>query len=601
MKKIRIHRFNNEQWGRAHLPFFKTFDNYLKNFFDVESINYNKDGNTFTGNIKTLRKINSFGNKPPLSDVDCVIENLQNGDIKVLSFGEYFLNFVVHFAKSDVCSKVLLSHFNWHNLYYWMKRENAVSEISKVRPWIFLPFMEFDYHLYRNKKDKNDNLDERMYWQGSGVDDYRQCIRILEKEGYLQPIVPMDYMSYLNKMSESKIGVSYYQTLDRYRTPYDYPGEFCYREIEYISIGLPFIRIEYKDTVHDPLLANVHYISIPRDVANVAFEKNGERGIADLFIQRYNEVINDEEFLNYISKNQKEWFDRNIMSPNREKLTFDLLGLEEWLNIPDDIQFFSNETPDNSEIIEKNNLELDFSNENIPRLFEEFILFLKEKNNLSEQKKTYNISENNTKESETIKPLDDNKYKNYVLQQSRNVFDVFREFLNKVKPKRILEIGTGGGGLTLFMRDCLNEIGLQDTEIKTFDTKNHSYYETLRENNIEVIIDNLFNEDYTDIIKPNLIENFVKKDGITIVLCDGGNKINEFNLLSKIIKPGDYILAHDYCFNKEVFEKEIYNKIWNWCEIMESDIEKSSEQENLFTVDYENFSKVVWICKQKKY
>ena len=75
MVKIRTHRYENEQWGRAHLPFFKNFDNYLSNFFDVDSINYNKDGNTFNGKISLIRDVNNFGKNPPISDVECVIEN----------------------------------------------------------------------------------------------------------------------------------------------------------------------------------------------------------------------------------------------------------------------------------------------------------------------------------------------------------------------------------------------------------------------------------------------------------------------------------------------------------------------------------------------
>lgn len=582
MKKIRIHRYNNEKWGRAHLPFFKRFDEYLSQFFDVESINYNEDGETFNGNINTIQQVSRFGYNPPLSDVDCVIENLQSGELKVLSFSEYFSNFVTHYAKSKSCTTVLLAHFNWHNLYYWMKRENSVSEISKVRPWIFLPYEEFDYHLYRNKRDNCQTLNEKMYWQGSGVDDYRQCVRLLEQDGYLQPITPMNHDVYLDKMSSSKIGMSYYQTLNRYRTPFDYPGEFCYREIEYMSIGLPFIRIEYKDSVHDPLLANVHYISIPRDVANIEFEKNGERGVANLYIQRYNEVINDNEFLNYISKNQKEWFDRNILSPNREKLTFDLLGLDEWLDA-------------NNKIVESPQAEkIDTT-----KLFEDFLVFLKQKNNLSipEQIPQTNVSEEN---NNVVKSFDVNSYKNYVLQQSVNVFDVFKNFIKNVRPKRILEIGTAGGGFTLFLRDCLNEIGLTDSKIRSFEVIDQNFYENLRNQNIEIIIDNIFSKDYSEITKPELINDFINDDGTTVVLCDGGSKVDEFNLISKLLKPGDYILAHDYCRDKEHFDNEINNKIWSWCEIMESNIEKCSTDENLVPISPIEFNNVVWVCKQKE-
>ena len=332
MTRIRIHRFENELWGRSHLPFFRKFDNYLSKFFDVDVVNYNKDGETFSGRIDLQSEISSFGNTPPISDVEYVIENLDTKDIKVLSFTEYFTHYVSHFAKSDSCSKVLLTHFNWTNRYEWFTREQSIKDIDKVRPWIFLSFKEFDYDHYRKLREEKTKFDDKLFYLGSGIDSYRKCVKEVEDKGYLQKTGGYSFETYLDKMISSKVGLSHYLDLDKYTTPFDHPGEFCYRDIEYMAVGLPFIRIEYKDSVHDPLIPNYHYISIPREHAYVAWEKNKEVGVADLYIQKYLQVKDDQRFLNYISKNQKDWFDRNIKSPNIENLTFELLELKKWLN-----------------------------------------------------------------------------------------------------------------------------------------------------------------------------------------------------------------------------------------------------------------------------
>lgn len=329
--KIRTHRFENEKWGRAHLPFFKDFDIFLSRFFDVESINYNKDGNTFNGNINLINSVGNFLKNPPLSDVECVIENLETGETKLISFTEYFNNYSCHIAKSESCSKTLLAHFNWSNIYYWMKRENAINQLHKIKPWIFLPFKEFDVLEYRNIKNSNFDLDSKMFWMGSGVDSYRKMIRIVEDKGFLQKITTSSHEEYLKRLVNSKIGLSYYLDLNKYNTPYDHPGEFCYRDIEYILLGLPFIRIEFKDTTHNPLLPNHHYISIPREHAYVAYDKYGDEGVANLYIERYKEVINDNEFLSYISNNQIKWSDNNLLNDNKYKLTFELLELNKWI------------------------------------------------------------------------------------------------------------------------------------------------------------------------------------------------------------------------------------------------------------------------------
>jgi hypothetical protein len=330
--KIRTHRYENENWGRAHLPFFKEFDKYLSKFFDVESINYNRDGNTFKGEIELTKSVGSFKNTPPISDVECVIENIETGEIKLISFTEYFNHYSCHITKSETCTKTLLAHFNWTNVYHWMKREGSLKDIYKISPWIFLPFQEFDFVGYRKKRNEINVLNQKMFWQGSGADSYRKMIKSIENKGFLQPIVPMSHNDYLETLINSKIGLSYYLGLDKYTTPFDHPGEFCYRDIEYTLLGIPYIRIEFKDSVYDPFIPNKHYISIPREKAYVEYEKNGDEGVADLYIEKYKEVINDDDFLNYISKNQIEWVENNLLGDVKFDLTFKLLELDKWLN-----------------------------------------------------------------------------------------------------------------------------------------------------------------------------------------------------------------------------------------------------------------------------
>lgn len=328
---IKIHRFDNEQWGRCHLPFFHKLSKYLNNDFDVEYINYNKDGNTFSGTINLLSDINNFGKNPPISDVECVIENCKTKDIKLLSFTEYFNSYAVHIAKSNQCSKTLLSHFNYHNIYYWLKKDNAINKINTIKPWIFLPFQEFNFEYYRTKRLQINSFQDKMFWLGSGVDSYRKMIRIIENLGYLQTIETTSHDNYFKKLIHSKIALSYYMDLDKYSTPFDHPGELCYRDIEYALLGIPYIRIEFKDSLDKPLLPNVHYISIPREKAYLEYFKNGDIGIAELYIKKFNEIKEDEIFLRYISDNQISWSNQIFLKNNAEQLTFDLLQLNEWI------------------------------------------------------------------------------------------------------------------------------------------------------------------------------------------------------------------------------------------------------------------------------
>lgn len=180
-------------------------------------------------------------------------------------------------------------------------------------------------------------------------------------------------------------------------------------------------------------------------------------------------------------------------------------------------------------------------------------------------------------------------------QQHHDVYKVFYEFIKEIKPKRILEIGTALGGFTMFLKTVIDELRL-DTKIMTFDISARPWYSDMVKRGIDVRVQDIFG-DYKDV--PLEIKNYISSEGTTIVLCDGGWKIGEFNVLSKYIKSGDFIMAHDYSVDKTTFENEINNKIWNWCEIVEEDITKPSKENNLNFYNQDKFSKVVWVCKIK--
>lgn len=190
-------------------------------------------------------------------------------------------------------------------------------------------------------------------------------------------------------------------------------------------------------------------------------------------------------------------------------------------------------------------------------------------------------------------------YKGYTAQQHDNFYPVIKKFLEEVRPSRVLEIGTAGGGFILAVREILNEIGLSEVPIKTFDVVETPYYNDIRKNNIEINIENIFDQPYINIVKPEKIIPYIQEEGTTIVFCDGGHKIGEFNAIAPHIKKGDYILAHDYIDTWENYLENFNNKIWNWCEIEEKYISEVSKKENLEFYNQDDFSKIVWVCKVK--
>jgi cephalosporin hydroxylase len=191
------------------------------------------------------------------------------------------------------------------------------------------------------------------------------------------------------------------------------------------------------------------------------------------------------------------------------------------------------------------------------------------------------------------------EYKGYTAQQVDNFYPTIRKFLEEVRPARVLEIGTAGGGFILAVREILNEIGLSNVPIRTFDVIESPYYEKLRTHNIEINIENIFDHAYINLVKPERIVPYIQEEGTTIVFCDGGHKIGEFNSIAPHIKTGDYILAHDYIDTWENYRTNFKEKIWDWCEVEEKYIVEVSLREGLEFFNKEEFDKIVWVCKKK--
>jgi tRNA A58 N-methylase Trm61 len=185
-------------------------------------------------------------------------------------------------------------------------------------------------------------------------------------------------------------------------------------------------------------------------------------------------------------------------------------------------------------------------------------------------------------------------YLGFSAQQNHLAYQIFADFIERIRPSRILEIGTGGGGFTCFLFTLIRDLDL-DCQLISYDICERPTYAGLRIKGVDIQIQNIF--DAGDCRQ--YIKDFIKQDGVTLVLCDGGNKKNEFAVLSAVIKPGDYIMAHDYCENADKFYCDMFKKRWNWYEICDKDIEQACRNNHLIPHNKEVFGDVAWVCRTR--
>ena len=195
-------------------------------------------------------------------------------------------------------------------------------------------------------------------------------------------------------------------------------------------------------------------------------------------------------------------------------------------------------------------------------------------------------------------------YKHLAVSQNQNAVGFFDELFASLRPTKVLEIGTFHGGLSLIIMDLLERNNLQNTILRTYDTEIQKFLIPKAKDikNLEIMTKNLFGYSYMEWKNEESkeeIKSFIDEGNPTLVLCDGGCKRCEFNLIAPLLKKGDVIMAHDYAPNREYFEEHIKDKVWNWMEIEDCHIQKVSDQCSLQPYNQEKAQQAAWLCRIK--
>jgi hypothetical protein len=173
------------------------------------------------------------------------------------------------------------------------------------------------------------------------------------------------------------------------------------------------------------------------------------------------------------------------------------------------------------------------------------------------------------------------------MQQNDYVVPFLSELVKVAPPRRIVEIGTGSGGLTVL---CFVVTG---ANVLTFDMKQLDevparwVYMNEASTRIGWGVEDVFE-------KPNVIEFSIHnpfRDEPAWLLCDGGDKNREVETFAPFLKPGDIIAAHDYCPDRDT---------WKWHEVDEARVNAVAEREGLEVIPELKYDrKAAWWVRRK--
>jgi len=127
-------------------------------------------------------------------------------------------------------------------------------------------------------------------------------------------------------------GEPYYEKMSQYALTLSFNGngEWCLRDVESMGLGIPTLRSEMKTPFYKGLVPGVNYIkgTEPSKSAFMTYHGISFQETADQFIAAAESVINNEELLTSISKNNIEYYNKYLLPDRIADEFFNVFDLE---------------------------------------------------------------------------------------------------------------------------------------------------------------------------------------------------------------------------------------------------------------------------------
>jgi hypothetical protein len=299
------------------------FDFYVTNLFKKFFKKLNDTYPEHTFEVQIDSDYEKFGQGGIFSCMSFSIINPETQNYILISlFDNWKYHFMKHMGWNPKKMKKFFyaGGFNYLDYYNFKSKNKFNSDIefpdnitNVYESFFYNPYFDCCYdfmeEIYKNRKPKHRKLIFRGWmWESrikmtDGIN--RNDIIIIDKN---KNNSNLNYSNYLKELSD-------------YVSILSLPGgtEICNRDIESFGIGSPVIRPQLSVNYPDPLIPNYHYISFynycdytengnPKYIDYDSFKKNLE--------YTWDLVKNNDEYLNFISQNARNWFVKNCSIEN---------------------------------------------------------------------------------------------------------------------------------------------------------------------------------------------------------------------------------------------------------------------------------------------
>jgi hypothetical protein len=252
-----------------------------------------------------------------------IIEDAERGTFKTYDFGDH-PSLTVELSKSP---KFVGAAIGQYNAKYW---DSIVTDATIRKNIVAAPYPESVWQLgtanYDNIQQwRNSNtLDTRLYWRGSlynsGVESRYLGVRkaiellptILSDNELAFGAGPIPFDAYIQEAMRFEMALSIGGGGGALC------GDYCFRDIEMFGLGIPLIRPKYVVDAPEPLIPDFHYVAVEAEF-DADFRYSNPEQLAQRIVDKYREVMSrpdKAEYLDFIQKNAKNWYDQVVSYPN---------------------------------------------------------------------------------------------------------------------------------------------------------------------------------------------------------------------------------------------------------------------------------------------
>lgn len=315
MKRLIIHQPTNHE-SKKYRYYNIFFDNLIERIsksHDVVTNRYYKFANHGLNKVKLNFDTSDSDFTVLLYECEMIIEDYDTKEIQVLSVADELTPAILNLQDYDKLKNVFVAQFIQDKIDHHVSETNR----KKYSPWIYFPSNSYDFDFYSDERKKIENKNKKLFFRGDTRS--RPILNFFNPEIFEGGVPIGGFEPYANQIINYQVALSIAGR-----------GELCYRDVECFSMGIPILRFEYLSKLKQPLIPNYHYISVerPNDFRSwLNLDRNGNKEHAEMLIERYNQVKNDLEFLNFISENAKKYYKDYLSPQGSVEFTFNLLNL----------------------------------------------------------------------------------------------------------------------------------------------------------------------------------------------------------------------------------------------------------------------------------